>query len=109
MTLQVLKVERRDQLPIVLPCLLDALRIALRRVERLFLRGQPRRWRTRHIVGTLTRTPVSVRSSAQLLQGQIGMVTDQLADQDLDGLVHAWGLPAGMGLRGNAPRRPLLA
>jgi hypothetical protein len=37
------------------------------------------------------------------------MVTDQLADQDLDGLMPASGVSAGRGLRGNASRRPVLA
>jgi hypothetical protein len=27
----------------------------------------------------------------------------------MDGLVHAWFLPAGMGLRGHGPRRTVLA
>ena len=48
-------------------------------------------------------------TSAQLLSGHIGLGTDPLAHQDLDGLVHAEGLSAGMGLRGNASRRPVLA
>jgi hypothetical protein len=37
------------------------------------------------------------------------MVTHQLADQDLEGLIHAWGVSAGMGFRGNVSSRPVLA
>ena len=51
--------ERGDLLPVAGPRLLDALGVLLAGVERLFLRGNPRRCSTRHIVGTLTRTPVS--------------------------------------------------
>jgi hypothetical protein len=37
------------------------------------------------------------------------MIMHKLAEQAMDGFVHAWLLPAGMGLRGNAPSRPMLA
>jgi hypothetical protein len=37
------------------------------------------------------------------------MVTHPLAAQDLDGLVHAAGLSAGLGRRGHASSRPVLA
>src|SRR5262245_11206052 len=55
------EVERRALLAVVLARLLDARRVSLAGVERLFLRGKPRRWSTRHIVATLTWIP---RSSA---------------------------------------------
>ena len=53
------EVERRAPLAVVLARVLDARGIPRAGVERLFWRGRPRRCRTRHIVGTLTRTPVS--------------------------------------------------
>jgi hypothetical protein len=65
--------ERGDLLPVAGPRLLDALGVLLAGVERRFLRGNPRRCSTRHIVGTLTRTPVSaatpVHNSSSVASG----------------------------------------
>ena len=55
---EALDIERLDQCLVVFPPLLDPLGVALRRVERFFLRGNPKRRATRHMVGTLTRIPV---------------------------------------------------
>ena len=71
--LQAPAIERRQPLAVDCPRLRDVCRVALRRVERLFLRGKPRRCSTRHMVGTLTRTPVAaatpVHSSCRVASG----------------------------------------
>jgi hypothetical protein len=55
--------------------LLDAWRVALTRVECLFFRGSPRRWRARHIFGTLTRRPcvsaTRAHSSSKVISGVV--------------------------------------
>jgi hypothetical protein len=43
------------------------------------------------------------------VQGEIGIVTHQLAEQAVGRLVQARPLPAGMRLWGNGPHRTLLA
>jgi hypothetical protein len=43
------------------------------------------------------------------VQSEIRIVAHQLAEQAMRSLVHARALPAGMGLRGDGPRRPVLA
>jgi hypothetical protein len=63
--LQAPEVERRDPLAVVLARVLDAWGVARAGVERCFLRGKPRRWSTRHIVATLTRTPRAPATWAQ--------------------------------------------
>jgi hypothetical protein len=60
-----LGVARRDLLPGASPRRLDARGVLLAGVERLFWRGNPRRWSTRPGVGTLTRTPVSAATPVQ--------------------------------------------
>jgi hypothetical protein len=101
---------RLEPLPGVRPRLPDARRVSLRGVEGLLWRGQPSRWRTRHIVGTLTRTPVSVAmrvpSSGNVRSGSSRTTWPE---QALSRLVHAWCLPSGRRLRGNGPRRTGLA
>jgi hypothetical protein len=58
---------------VVGPRLLDTRRVAFAGVEGLFLRGSPRRWRARHMVGTLTRRPCVaatwVQSSSKVISG----------------------------------------
>ena len=48
-------------------------------------------------------------AGAQFVLGEVGLVAHLLAKQAMARLVHARSLPAGMGLRGNGPRRPMLA
>jgi hypothetical protein len=55
---EALEIERLNQRVAVLPRLLDPLGVALRRMERLFSRGTPKRCTSRHMVGKLTRMPV---------------------------------------------------
>jgi hypothetical protein len=70
---EALEIERLNQRVVVLPRLLDPLGVALRRVERFFLRGNPKRRTTRHIVGTLKRMPIvstaRVRNSSKVASG----------------------------------------
>ena len=63
--LQALEVERRDTLELAWARLLDPRGVPLASVEGRFLRGKPKRGSTRHIVGTLTRTPVSAATPTQ--------------------------------------------
>jgi hypothetical protein len=67
------ELDRLDQCLVVLPRLLDPFGVALRRVERFFLRGNPKRRTTRHMVGTLTWMPVvstaRVHNSSQVASG----------------------------------------
>ena len=63
--LQALEVECRDTLEVDRARLLDPRCVLLASVEGLFLRSKPKRCSTRHIVGTLTRTPVSAATPAQ--------------------------------------------
>jgi hypothetical protein len=58
-TLQALEVEGRDTLGVGRARRRDPWCVLLAGVERRFVRGKPTRGNTRHLVGTLTRTPVS--------------------------------------------------
>ena len=107
--LQALRIARGDLLLVAGPRLLDALGVLRAGVERLFLRGNPRRGRMRHIVGTLTRTPVavatSVHSSARVASGWSSTSRSMLAWPRIQtGL-----LTARMGLWGNIASGPGLA
>jgi hypothetical protein len=48
-------------------------------------------------------------AGAQLVSGESRIVVHQLAEQDMGRLGSARSLPAGMRLRGNGPRRTVLA
>jgi hypothetical protein len=71
--LAALEIARLDQRLVVHPRLLDPCGVALGCVERLFLRGNPKRRITRHMVGTLTRMPVisaaRVHNSSKVASG----------------------------------------
>lgn len=70
---EALEIEWLNQRMVVRPRLLDPLGVALRRMERLFLRGNPKCCSSRHMVGTLTRMPVisaaRVHNSSQVASG----------------------------------------
>ena len=70
---EALGIERLNQRVVVSPGLLDPLGVALCRVDRLFLRGNSKRWTSRHMVGTLTRRPVisatRVHNSSKVASG----------------------------------------
>ena len=71
---EALEIERLNQRLVVRPRRLDPdPGVALRRVERFVLRGNPKRCTTRHIVGTLTRMPVvsivRVHNSSKVASG----------------------------------------
>jgi hypothetical protein len=70
---EALEIERLNQRLVVHPGVLDSLGVALGRVERRFLRGNPKRRTSRHMVGTLTRIPVisaaRVHNSSQVASG----------------------------------------
>jgi hypothetical protein len=72
-TFEALEIEWLNQRLVVLPRLLDPLGVALRRMERCFLRGNPQRCTSPHMVGTLTRMPVisaaRVHNSSQAASG----------------------------------------
>src|SRR5262249_59294855 len=55
--LQAPHIKRGDPLPVTDTRLLDPCGLTLSRVEGFFCRGKPSRYKRRHMVGTLTRSP----------------------------------------------------
>jgi hypothetical protein len=105
--LQALDVEGLDCLPEGSAQRLDALRVPLRRVERLFFTGSLSRWSSRQIVAALTCGPCAAairsRNASRVASGWVSTAWRRKAVWSLRArrLPPAWGFAAPLPLRRN--------